>query len=160
MSDPLLIDVTTHESSGTYFAVLQRWIKQACINAGITFTMGSPTLLRDLTTYDSEGTRFAVLQQWLKLLANNITGGGGAAIQKGTVPLVAGTQSYAIVFTTPFATPPGQFGAIVMMPGSSGEAFFATPDYSTLTTTGVTVWLDGVPTAASNGGVINWSASQ
>ncbi len=85
MSDPLLIDVTTHESSGTYWAVLQRWVKQACINASISIPMSDP-LLRDLTTYDSEGTRFAVLQRWLTLLADNLSGGGGGGIVWVTPP--------------------------------------------------------------------------
>ena len=98
MSDPLLIDVTTHESSGTYWAVLQRWVKQACINASISIPMSDP-LLRDLTTYDSEGTRFAVLQRWLTLLADNVTGGGGGIVwvtppATSTSPGVAGQVAY------------------------------------------------------------------
>jgi len=79
-------------------------------------------------------------------------------VQKGTVALVAAQQSYAITFSPAFATAPTSFGAEVQMPNSSGEAFFATADLSTLTTSGVTVWLNGVPTSASVGGVINWRA--
>lgn len=86
------------------------------------------------------------------------SGGGGGAGQAGSVALVAGQQSYAIVFTTPFATPPAQFAAQVQMDSSSGEAFFVTADDSTLTTTGVTVWLSGLPSASA--GKITWQASQ
>jgi len=160
MADPFLVNVTTHESNGTYWCSLQRWVKQACINASITIPMSDP-LLRDLTTYDSEGTRFAVLQRWLKLLADNITGGGGGGttLQKGNVALVNGQQSYAIVFTTPFASAPTFLTGIVQMPNSSGEAFDVVFDLSTLTAIGVTAYLSGVPTAASTGGYINWGAA-
>lgn len=161
MADPLLIDLTTHESEGTDFAVLQRWIKQAVINAGISIPMSDP-LLRDLTTYDSEGTRFAVLQRWLKLLANNLSGGGGGGtiVRSGTVNIVAGTQSYNISFGGFFVGTPSFFTAQVQMPNSSGESLDVTADLSTLSASGVTVWLSAIPTAASAGGKINWGASQ
>lgn len=87
-------------------------------------------------------------------------GGGGTTIQHGTVALVAGTQSYPVVFTTPFGAPPGLFAATVQMVNSSGEVFFVTADLSSLTTTGATVWLNGVPTAASAGSLINWEAAE
>lgn len=160
MPDPLLTTLTTHASTGTQWAVLQRWVKQACINASITIPMSDP-LLRDLTTSDSEGTRFAVMQRWLALLANNITGGGGGSttLQKGNVALVDGQQSYAIVFTTPFGAVPTFLTGSVRMPNSSGEAFEVVFDLSTLTANGVTAYLSGVPTAASVGGFINWGAT-
>ena len=78
--------------------------------------------------------------------------------QKGNVSLSAGTQSYAITFSPAFSKAPTSFIAQVQMPGSSGEIFAVSPDLSTLTANGVTVWLSGVPTAASAGGVINWRA--
>lgn len=77
--------------------------------------------------------------------------------QVGSTPLVAGQQSYAIVFPLAFSAPP-TFLPTVNMPNDSGEVFEATADLSTLTTTGVTVWLSGVPTSASNGGTISWLA--
>jgi len=158
MSDPLLKTVTTHESNGTYWAVLQRWVKQACINASITIPMSDP-LLRDLTTCDSEGTRFAVLQRWLALLANNI-GSGTTSLQSGSVDIVAGQQAYPIVFATPFSAPPTILPApVVIMPDSNGEVMDVAYDLSTLTANGVTAYLGGIPTALSSGGKIYWSAA-
>lgn len=77
--------------------------------------------------------------------------------QTGSTPLVAGQQSYVIVFPVAFALAP-TFLPTVNMPNNSGEVFEATADLSTLTDTGVTVWLAGVPSAASNGGTISWLA--
>jgi hypothetical protein len=77
---------------------------------------------------------------------------------KGKVALVPGQQSYAIVFGAQFYAPPSFLTAQTQMPSSSGEVFEVTPDLSTLTSTGVTVWLSGIPTAASSGGYINWKA--
>ncbi len=94
MSDPLLRNLTTYDSNGTQWAVLQRWVKQACINASITIPMSDP-LLRDLTTYDSEGTRFAVLQRWLTLLSDNITGGGGGGVTWVTPPATSTSSGTA-----------------------------------------------------------------
>lgn len=79
--------------------------------------------------------------------------------QRGLVNLVAGTQSYAIAFSPVFASAPGFVGAQVQMPSGSGEVLSAAIDLSTLTASGVTVWLNGVPTAASTGGKINWIAA-
>ena len=79
--------------------------------------------------------------------------------QTGRVALVAGTQSYAIVFSPAFSAAPGFFGASILMVNSSGETFDVVADLSTLTASGVTVWLSGVPTAASTGAFINWIAA-
>jgi hypothetical protein len=80
--------------------------------------------------------------------------------QKGVVALVAGTQNYDIVFPVPFASAPTFFDAPIQMPNSNGEVFEAVADRSSLSATGVTVWLSGIPTAASAGGYINWIAKQ
>lgn len=79
--------------------------------------------------------------------------------QNGRIALVAGTQSYAISFAAGFAAAPTFFGANILMVNSSGEAFEVVADLSTLTSSGVTVWLNGVPTAASTGAFITWNAS-
>lgn len=163
MSDPLLRTLNTHESEGTNWAVIQRWIKQACINASITIPMSDP-LLRDLTTHDSEGTRWAVIQRWLALLANNITGGGGGGgwppatnvYQKGSVNLVAGTQSYAVVFSPALTGVPSVVDIQVYMNDADGESLVATPQKDTVTAAGFTFWLSGVPVDA--GGVAKWTA--
>lgn len=78
--------------------------------------------------------------------------------QTGLVPLVAGQQSYAIVFAPAFAALPSFADATVQMPNDSGEVFAASIDRSSLTASGCTVWLTGVPTSASIGGYINWAA--
>jgi hypothetical protein len=94
----------------------------------------------------------------------NPGGGGGtpppsSVQQTGNVALVAGTQSYAIVFSPAFGAAPGFIGGSVLMPTSSGETFEVAFDLSTLTASGVTAWLSGIPTAASDGGSINWIAA-
>lgn len=81
-----------------------------------------------------------------------------AATQTGVIALVEGQQSYVIAFPVGFGSTPSYFNAAVQMPTDSGEVFTADADLSTLTATGVTVWLSGVPTAASAGGRINWLA--
>lgn len=105
------------------------------------------------------------LQLQRKALDNLNTIAGGGIIpptdiqQTGLVALVAGTQSYAVVFAPAFASAPSFFGAEIQMPSSSGETFEAVVDRSSLTASGITVWLSGVPTAASAGGKINWIAN-
>lgn len=86
MPDPLLINLTGTESEGTKWAVVQRWVKQAVINAGIIIPMSDP-MLSDINFADSEGTKWAKLQRWLTLLAQNISGGGGGAVNS----LIAGS---------------------------------------------------------------------
>lgn len=79
------------------------------------------------------------------------------ATQQGSVALVDGQQSYAIVFPVQFASNPRVFPTVAM-PNDSGEVFSATVDESSVTTLGCTVWLSGVPSAASVGGLLNWMA--
>lgn len=160
MPDPLLINLTGSESEGTKWAVLQRWLKLAVQNASITIPMSDP-LLTDINYGDSEGTKWAKLQRWMTLLAENITsgGGGGTTLKKGTVNLVAGTQSYAIAFSPAFSAAPTFLTGSVQMVSSSGEVFDVAFDLSSLTASGVTAWLSGIPTAASAGSKINWGAA-
>ena len=80
------------------------------------------------------------------------------ASQSGTVLLVAGQQSYVISFSPAFDSVPTLMNPAIFMPSSSGEIFEASFDASTLTVNGVTVWLSGIPTAASAGGYISWYA--
>lgn len=78
--------------------------------------------------------------------------------QTGLIPLVEGQQSYVLVFSPPFASVPSFADATAQMPNDSGEVFTASIDRSTLSALGCTVWLSGIPTAASVGGYINWYA--
>ena len=91
--------------------------------------------------------------------------GAGATIptnligQSGQVALVAGQQSYVVTYATPFLITPSFVNAQVFMANSSGEVFYCSIDQSTRTSTGFTVWLDGIPTALSSGAYINWNAA-
>lgn len=82
-----------------------------------------------------------------------------AVEQTGEEALVVGQQGpYAIAFSPAFASVPSYFNANVQMPDSTGESFEVTIDRSSLTTSGVNVWLSGAPSALSSGGYINWIA--
>lgn len=101
---------------------------------------------------------------WVHGAGNNQTtwtmlaGGGTANGQKGFIALANGQQSYPLVFPVAFAAAPGYFSPVIAMPNNAGELFAIGYDFSTLTALGVTIWLGGVPTAASVGGFINWKA--
>jgi hypothetical protein len=75
VSDPLLINLDPGMMEGAKWAVCQRWIAQACINAGIPIPTSA--YLTNINTDDTEGVKWCKLQAWLALLANNISGGGG-----------------------------------------------------------------------------------
>ncbi len=81
-----------------------------------------------------------------------------SASQNGLIPLVDGQQSYDITFSPAFQGLPSFIDGTVQMPNSSGEIFEVNVARDTLTRSGVTVWLSGVPSAASVGGYINWYA--
>jgi len=85
MSDQYLRDLTTWDANPvTRDIVLQRWIKQTCVAAGISI-MSLDQYLRDLNPGDSNPiVRDMVLQRWMTLLANNI-GGGGVPTQPATI---------------------------------------------------------------------------
>ena len=71
----LLTNTDPSDSNGVKWAKLQLWVRQACDNAHIGYTLGG--LLTNIDPTDSEGVKFAKLQRWLRVLADNITGGGG-----------------------------------------------------------------------------------
>jgi hypothetical protein len=94
-------------------------------------------------------------------------GGGGSgggwppatsSLQNGNVAVSSAVQSYAITFSPSFASPPPYFNASLAMASSASESFSCSWDVSTLATSGVTVWLSGLPTAASTGSKIYWEA--
>lgn len=74
----LLSAIGLIDSEGVRFAKLQRFMRQAIDNAGISYAING--FLKDIQIGDSEGVRFAKLGAWTQLLADNITdaGGGGA----------------------------------------------------------------------------------
>jgi hypothetical protein len=75
MSDPLIINLDPGMMEGAKWAVCQRWIAQACINAGIPIP-NTPYLV-NIDPGDTEGIKWCKFQAWLALLANNISGEGG-----------------------------------------------------------------------------------
>lgn len=129
----------------------------------ITRTIGVTQGSKVFTGYAAPEARIGSCVQvgssWYTLAGQVGAGSGSQTGQTNQVPLVIGQQSYAIVFNTPFEAIPTFFSAVVMMGSDSGEIFTATPDLSTLTESGVTVWLSGIPTADSSGSVINWNAA-
>lgn len=76
--------------------------------------------------------------------------------QQGSVNLVAGTQSYAVVFSPALTGVPAVVGVQVYMNDADGEVLVATPQKDTVTANGFTFWLSGVP--ADTGGVAKWTA--
>lgn len=78
---------------------------------------------------------------------------------KGRVALVAGQDTYAVVFGAGFSAPPTFLsGPTLVMVTGSAEIFDAAYDLSTLTASGVNVVLGAVPSSASTGGYIYWGA--
>lgn len=74
----------------------------------------------------------------------------------GTVSIVSGQQSYALTFSPAFSVAP-IIVPTVEMASSSGEIFYASVDRSSITVSGATVWLSGIP--IDGGGVIAWEAT-
>lgn len=72
-------NITGAETEGQKWAILQAWVKQACVNAGIAITGLTDPLLSDISGGESEGIKWAKLQRWIRLLAENVTGGGGGS---------------------------------------------------------------------------------
>lgn len=78
--------------------------------------------------------------------------------QTASTPLVDGQQSYAIVFPTTFEDlPVFADGIVPLLVGGNGELFSCAIE--SLTTTGMTVWLSGIPSSASAGQSLTWYAS-
>lgn len=141
----LVATVQMPGSSGEVFEV-------AIDRSSIT-TTGATLWLNGIPTASSDG---GYINWRAELVPVGIATPTGVLV--GNKALVDGQQSYAITFSPPYLQAPTSFLPSVQMPGSSGEVFTASADLSTLTTTGVTVWLSGIPTAASTGGYINWRA--
>lgn len=70
--------ILTSDTEGTKFAKLQRLIRLALDNAGISYTMSG--LLTPILTSDTQGTKWAKLGAWMQQLASNISGGGGSGV--------------------------------------------------------------------------------
>jgi len=133
------------------------------INADVTRT-GGPTVTLLSDAYGEAYTpanpaSWPVVPTTVQQALDDLAGGGGAVgVQAGRVALVNGQQSYAIVFPTPFSAPPQKIDPFIMMASSTGELFVAGVDLTTVTVNGCTIWLNGVPTAASTGGYLGWIA--
>ncbi len=77
MADQYLRDLTTWDASEILRdLVIQRWLKQTAVAAGISL-MSTDQYLRDLNPNDANPiVRDMVIQRWISLLAANIGGGG------------------------------------------------------------------------------------
>ena len=93
MTDPLLSNIEPSDCQSFKEAKLQRWLKQACTNAGISPGTTDP-LLSDITGSESEGIRWAKLGRWAALLANNSSGN---IAYSGSQSLTASQQAQARV---------------------------------------------------------------
>lgn len=81
----LLSPITPFDSEGVKWAKLQRQLRLAADNAGISYTMTFP--LTDILPSDSEGIKWTKLGAWTSLLADGITppaGGSGGVITSVT----------------------------------------------------------------------------
>lgn len=79
------MDLTILQSDvpGVKWAKLQRIMREAVDNAGITYTLEG--MLTDINESDVEGVKWAKLGAWSRLLAENIGGGGGGPAAAGTL---------------------------------------------------------------------------
>ncbi len=91
------------------------------------------------------------------------SGGGGGGwppatnkYQTGSVNLVAGTQSYSVLFSPALTGTPTVVDVQVYMNDSDGEVLFASVQKDTVSSAGFTFWLSGVP--SDTGGVAKWTA--
>lgn len=75
--------------------------------------------------------------------------------QMGQEPLVAGQQSYDIVFTETMDEIPKVYSQVMMTDGT-GELFFPVTQKDMITETGLRIWLSGVPLVSA--GFIQWKA--
>ena len=124
MIPALLRDLDPNQDTpGTWLNILQQWVEQAVINAGIPIPMSTP-LLRDIGPGDVEGTKYAILQQWLKLLANGLSPASGGT-QASVVALTAGTSSIAVSFATAFVAAPSVICNLV--PPGGGDLILVAP---------------------------------
>jgi hypothetical protein len=96
----------------------------------------------------------------LTVLANGLVGSASDLIQKASTALVQGTQSYPLTFPVQFPTIPTFVAASMNPPSNSGEVFIATVLANSITNTGCTVILSGIPSAASVGGTVSVLAAQ
>ena len=78
------------------------------------------------------------------------------AYQQGVVSLVAGQQSYAVVFS-PVMTGIPKVHFSILMADSSGEVLYGVLQEDALSATGFTVWLNTSPTAST--GKLSWTAT-
>lgn len=79
------MDLTILQSDvpGVKWAKLQRIMREAVDNAGISYTLEG--MLTDINESDVEGVKWAKLGAWSRLLAENIGGGGGGPAAAGTL---------------------------------------------------------------------------
>jgi len=101
----LLAPIQAGNTEGVKWAKLQRWMRQAVDNAGISYTMSYP--LTDIDPSDTEGVKWAKLGAWTQLLAANIVpagGGGGGLITSAVLTGAAAVNDIVGYYAAPAAT--------------------------------------------------------
>lgn len=134
----LLTPIEQGDAPGLKLAKLQRWLRLAVDNAGITYTMSG--LLTNIEQGDVDGLKFAKLGAWMKLLAENIGGGGGTGnVRSATIDLDEDDATKAIVFNTPFAGGGVPDVVPTVIPPAGGDAISAWIEEGSVTNNGATV---------------------
>lgn len=143
------------------FATLQSWLEQACINAGISLVSTNTQLVLDeVRPGDTDLQKWQKVTSWAQQLANGIgSGASPQTYQQGTVAIQAFQQSYPITFSPSMSSAPSITAVIGLVgPNGAGQNFSVSFDISTLSSSGVTLWLSGIP-ASTDGSLIYWEAS-
>lgn len=94
-----LTSINEFDGLGLKWQKLQRWLRLAVDNAGISYAIGGN--LTDIRQGDGDGVRWAKLGAWTELLAENISGGG---VGSGLVKTATVTLTDAQIKTLPTAS--------------------------------------------------------
>ena len=87
MSNPAFLrNVAPGDSEFAKFAILQCWLEEACINAGISLvSTNQQAVLDEVRTGDTDLQKWQKVTSWAQLLANGVSGGIAPALTFVTV---------------------------------------------------------------------------
>ena len=74
--------------------------------------------------------------------------GAPEIVNRFTSSIVAGQQSYEVTFIPSLTNPPSVIIATANLAEDNGDMLFASVDLSTVTGSGCTVWLSGIPSSS------------